>query len=117
MMPQLPVPSTPPPSPPVLKTTLAKIISQVIPIDSTLQRFDLLRSKVKQGETTHLLVLHLSMLSQKVKETLVSTCKELSTTIANWKHTQKGSTKEIQDAAHKLNVARKVLKHEWKTTI
>ena len=121
-MPQLPVPSTPPPSPPsppVLQTTLAKTISQVIPTDSTLQRFDLLRSKVKQtrqkGETTHLL--HLSTLSQKVKEALISTCKELSTTIANWKHTQKGNTKEIQDAAHKLNIARKVLKHEWKTTI
>ena len=106
------------PSSPALKTSLAKTISQVIPTDSTLQCFDFLRSKVKRtkqnGGTTH--SVHLSALSHKVKEALLSRCEELSTTIANWKQTHKEYTKEMQDAAHKLNIARKLLKHEWKIT-
>lgn len=96
----------------------------VVPNDATLQQFDLLRNKVKQGKqrgsNTNT---HLNELSRKLQQTLTSKYKELSTIINNWTSEQKKlrhSTPtssdyptHIRNAAHKLSILCKVLKHEW----
>jgi len=57
----------------------------VVPNYATLQQFNLLRNKVKQGNqrgsNTNT---HLNELSRKLQQTLTSKYKELSTIINNW---------------------------------
>ena len=75
-------------------------------------------NRVSREEATHL-----TQLSRRLQQTMMLKYKELSTVINNWRSEQKKlghSTPTsrdfptyIHDAGHKLNIIRKVLKHEW----
>ena len=55
-----------------LNSTLAKIMSQILPVDSTLKKFDILRSKVKEAMAlTSYKLRHLQNLSEELKPVLL----------------------------------------------
>ena len=66
-----------------LNSTLAKTMSQILPVDSTLKQFDIiLRSKVKQAMAlTSYKYRHLQNLSEKLKTCLIAKHRELNSTI------------------------------------
>ena len=105
-------------------TTLAKTLSQVLPNDSTLRQFDLLRRKAKGQQRNRSNSNHLMDLSEKLKKTLLAKYKELTRVVNRWTRDELGHVlanadrpTHIKHAVHKLNLIRKILNHEWKTNI
>ena len=97
-----------------LNSTLAKTMSQILPVDTTLKRFDVLRSKVKQAMAlTSYEHRHLQILSEKLKTCLIAKHKELNSAIKTLERECKQPQRIIK-LSHQLNIVRRVLKHEWK---
>ena len=105
------------------KCTLTKAISQVLPVDSVLKQFDVLRNKVKQAKAIRSYEhKHFLDLSQMIKNSLISKYRELQSTIktceCDWQRgdvvTSAGQPRQIRDLKHKLSIVKKLLLHEWK---
>ena len=104
------------------KCTLTKAISQVLPVDSVLKQFDVLRNKVKQAKAIRSYEHgHFLDLSQRIKSALISKYRELQSTIKTCECDSQpgdvvksaGQPKQIRDVKHKLSIVKKLL-HEWK---
>lgn len=110
---------------PKYRTTLVKTLSHILPSDSTLCQFDLLRHNVKKQHRNSHNNTRLANLSQQLKQTLLAKHKELSQVVNMWTKEEKelgvvltnNRPEHIQHAAHKLNLIRKVLAHKWKPNI
>ena len=103
--------------PHTFKTTLGRTLSQVLPQNSTLKQFDMLRSKMKQTK-----VLRndqwkqLNNLSQVIKHSLIDRYRDLHSRIIGWNSQESNLGQEAarlnqpkRDAEHTFNIVRKIL--------
>ena len=78
--------------------------------------FDKLRSKVKSAKAiSHIMVEDYQAASQILKEELLQQYQENNEEIAQFKSGRHSAY--VQEVQHKNNILKKILKHEWNTTI